>query len=67
MRSALLALILVLAGCCGGPALDTLIEVEVGAQTKDLQEWDKLSDAEKKQSAEQSLEAMLEVRNRLGD
>ena len=67
MKRALLSLVLVLAGCCGGPGFDAMVEVEIGARTKDLEQWDVTSDEVKKAQAQESLEFVKEVKFRLGN
>ena len=67
MKRTLRALTLVLAGCCGGPANDAHIAVEIGARTKDLEQWDTTSDEIKKAQAEESLQFVKDLKERLGN
>ena len=63
IRAALVCLVLCTG--CVSPALNALVATEIGAQTKDLEDWDKLSNDQQKASAVQSLKAMTEVKWRL--
>ena len=60
-------LCLALSACCVPATVETLIETEIGAQERDLKDWDTLSDDQQRKSADQTLKALKELKKRLVD